>query len=160
MKIRFESDDNLLLNKTVKFHNLAVIVRSVFQECSKYYTQVFFRWMFLWVIKLIKYEKNDISEGIDLNKTGASKEYMAWHYWHFKDIGYKFQPQVCNKCHDISMMVYDLNDFMILNIKDADYRCILWNVTRNAINSLHNYKLKDKRTLWIWILVIIKHLLK
>ena len=96
---------------------------------------------------MIKYEKNDISEGIDLNKTGASKEYMAWHYWHFKDIGYKFQPQVCNKCHDISMMVYDLNDFMILNIKDADYRCILWNVTRNAINSLHNYKLKDKRTL-------------
>ena len=43
MKIRFESDDNLLLNKTVKFHNLAVVVRSVFQECSKYYTQVFFR---------------------------------------------------------------------------------------------------------------------
>ena len=32
---------------------------------------------------------------------------MFCHYWYFKDIGYKFEPHVCNRCHDISMMVYE-----------------------------------------------------
>ena len=41
MKIKFNSDDNLSLNKTLKFHNLTIVVRSVFQEDGKYYPQVF-----------------------------------------------------------------------------------------------------------------------
>ena len=41
MKIKFNSDDNLPLNKILKLHNLAVIVRLVFQEDNKYYPQVF-----------------------------------------------------------------------------------------------------------------------
>ena len=41
MKIKFNSNDNLPLNKPLKFHNLTVIVRSVFQEDSKYYPQLF-----------------------------------------------------------------------------------------------------------------------
>ena len=44
---------------------------------------------------------------------------MICHYWYFKDIGHKFQSYVCNKWHAISMMVYDLNDFMILNKKEV-----------------------------------------
>ena len=40
-KIRFESDDNLSLNKTLKLHILIVIVRSVFEEDGKYYRQIF-----------------------------------------------------------------------------------------------------------------------
>ena len=41
MKIKFNSDDNRSLNKTLRLHNLTIIVRSVFQEDSKYYPQVF-----------------------------------------------------------------------------------------------------------------------
>ena len=41
MKIRFNWDDNLPLNKTLKLHNLTVIARSVFKEYGKYYPQVF-----------------------------------------------------------------------------------------------------------------------
>ena len=41
MKIRFESDDNLLLNEILKLHMLTVIVRSVFEEDAKFYSQVF-----------------------------------------------------------------------------------------------------------------------
>ena len=40
MKIKFNSDDNLPLNKILKFHNLTVIVRSAFED-GKYYPQVF-----------------------------------------------------------------------------------------------------------------------
>ena len=38
---------------------------------------------------------------------------MICHYWYFKDIGYKFEPYVCNRCHDISMMAYELENTAI-----------------------------------------------
>ena len=41
MKIKFNSDDDLPLNKILKLHNLTIIVRSVFEEDDKYYPQVF-----------------------------------------------------------------------------------------------------------------------
>ena len=41
IKIRFESDDNLPLNKTLKLHILIVNVRSVFEKDGKYYRQIF-----------------------------------------------------------------------------------------------------------------------
>ena len=42
MKIRFESDDNLPLNKILTFYKKTVIARSAFEEDGKYYPQVFF----------------------------------------------------------------------------------------------------------------------
>ena len=41
MKIKFNSDNNLLLNKPLKFHNITIIIRSVFKEDDKLYLQVF-----------------------------------------------------------------------------------------------------------------------
>ena len=41
MTIKFNSDDNLPLNKPLKLHNLTIIVRSVFEESGKYYPQTF-----------------------------------------------------------------------------------------------------------------------
>ena len=41
MRIKFNSDDDLPLNKTLKLRNLTIIVRSVFEEDGKYYPQVF-----------------------------------------------------------------------------------------------------------------------
>ena len=41
MKIKFNSDDDLPLNKLLKLHNLTIIVRSVFEEDGKYYPQLF-----------------------------------------------------------------------------------------------------------------------
>ena len=97
---------------------------------------------------MLQYERIDISEGIDLNKSDKSKECMICHYWYFKDIGCKYQPYVCNKCHDSSMVVYDLKDFVILNIKDVDYRCYIFNISKNdAINLLNNSVLDTKGVL-------------
>ena len=41
MKIKFNSDDDLSLNKTLRIYNLTIIVRSIFEEDGKYYPQVF-----------------------------------------------------------------------------------------------------------------------
>ena len=45
--------------------------------------------MFIWVIKMLQYERIYISEGIDIDKSNKSKECMIYYSWYFKDIGYK-----------------------------------------------------------------------
>ena len=41
MKIKFNSDDDLPLNKPLKLHLMTVTIRSVFEEDGKLYPQVF-----------------------------------------------------------------------------------------------------------------------
>ena len=41
MKTKFNSDDNLLLNKPIKFHLMTITIRSVFEEDGKLYPQLF-----------------------------------------------------------------------------------------------------------------------
>ena len=41
MKFKFDSDDNLPLNKQLKFHNITITIRSVFEKDAKLYPQVF-----------------------------------------------------------------------------------------------------------------------
>ena len=54
---------------------------------------------------------------------------------------------VLNGSHDLSVMVCELDDFMILNIKGVDYKCFVFNMNKNtAINLLNNSKLDDKGT--------------
>ena len=95
---------------------------------------------------MLQYEKIDISKRIDTNKTIASKECMLCHY--FKDAGFKFEPHVCNKCHDVLMTAYELKNIAILNVKGVDFRCILWGISRDeAVNRLNNSVLEDKGVL-------------
>ena len=61
----------------------------------------------------------------------------------FLDKGFNFQPHVFNGCHDLLMMSMKLSDNAILNIKDADYRCIISRISKNeAINLMQNIDLK------------------
>ena len=41
MKIKFDTDNDLSLNKSLKMSVLTVIVRSIFEEDDKFYPQVF-----------------------------------------------------------------------------------------------------------------------
>ena len=41
MKIKFNSDDELPLNKTIEIRNMTIVIKAVFSENSKYYPQVF-----------------------------------------------------------------------------------------------------------------------
>ena len=94
---------------------------------------------------MLQYERINVSEGIDIDKSNKSKETMLCHYWYFKDIGFKFQPYACNRCHDLSMMIYDLDDFMVLNIRGVNYKCFVCNMSKNtAIKLLNNSQLDDK----------------
>ena len=73
---------------------------------------------------MLRNQKIDASEGIDINKTSASKECELFRYWFFKDIGFKFQEPVCNKCHDVLTIAHSLKDIALLSAKVNTYRCI------------------------------------
>ena len=49
---------------------------------------------------MLEYDRIDISEGTDVNKTSASKEFDICHYWYFKDIGLRCEAYLCNGSHD------------------------------------------------------------
>ena len=50
---------------------------------------------------MLENERIDISEGIDINKPNLSKEGGICHYCYFKDMGFKYEPYLCNGCHDL-----------------------------------------------------------
>ena len=62
-----------------------------------------------------------------------------------KDVGFKFEPHVCNKCHDVLMTAYELKNIAISNVKGVDFRYILWGISRDeAVNRLVNSVLEDR----------------
>ena len=105
---------------------------------------------------MLDYNRIDVSEGICVFKWNELKECMICQYCYFLDCNYKHEPETCDGSHDISVIW--VKNIAILNIKGGDYRCAICNVTRNdAINIFNNPKLDHKGSLWIWILVQIKH---
>ena len=97
---------------------------------------------------MLEYGKFDASEGIDINKRNASKECELCHYWFFKDVGFKFEEHVCNKCHDLLTIAYSLKDIAILNAKGATFRCILMGISKNkGLKRLNNSVTYDRGVL-------------
>ena len=45
--------------------------------------------------------RTDVSEGIDVNKASSLKESDIYHYWYFRNYSFKFQPNVCDRYHDL-----------------------------------------------------------
>ena len=70
---------------------------------------------------MISYERIDKSEGIDFNKGENSVKCIICNYYYFKYSGFKYQPYVCNVCHDFSMTLENLSDFFVVTIENVDY---------------------------------------
>ena len=62
---------------------------------------------------MIYFDRIDVSEWIGFNKIIKSKECNICHYWHFLNKDFKFQPNVCNRCHDLLMMSMNLSNIAI-----------------------------------------------
>ena len=94
---------------------------------------------------MLEYDRTDISEGVDVNKINASKEYGICHYWYFKDIGFKYKPYSCNGCHDLMKKAINFNDVAIVSIKGNDYRIHFWYMSKSdTINIMKKYNLNEK----------------
>ena len=95
------------------------------------------------------YYKIFLEKGLYKDKTSASKECHICQYWYILNYSFKFQQNVCNRCHDLSVMSMNLKDIAILNIIGSDYCCIISLITKNeAIKLMQNADLTEKsRTL-------------
>ena len=94
---------------------------------------------------MLRYQKIYVLEGIDINKTSASKECELCHYWFFKDIGFKFEKHVCNKCHDLLTIAHSLKDIALLKVKGATFRGLLMGISKNkGLKRLNNSVTYDK----------------
>ena len=94
---------------------------------------------------MLYFDRIDVSEGTDVNKTSNSKKCHVCQYLYFLNKGFKFQPNVSNRCHDLLMMSMNRRDIAILNIKSDDYWCINSVVSKSeAINLMQNINLTEK----------------
>ena len=50
------------------------------------------------ISQMLYFDRIEVSKGIDVNKTSASKECDLCHYWYFLNYSFQFQLNVCNRC--------------------------------------------------------------
>ena len=94
---------------------------------------------------MLEYDKIDISEVIDINKTNASKECGSCHYWYFLDRSFNYEPHLCKGFHDLMRKAMNFNDAAIASIKGNDYRIHFWYMSKSdAISIMDNSKLNEK----------------
>ena len=95
---------------------------------------------------MLQYERIDSSKGIDVNKINLSKECDICRYWYFKDIGFKYEPYLCNGCQDLMQKAMGFNNVAIVFIKENAYRNHFWYMSKgNEINIMSGSNLVDKR---------------
>ena len=93
--------------------------------------------------KILEYDRIDFSEGIDINKTNASKECDICHFCFFLDKNINYKPYLCNGCHDLMQKAINFNYVADISIKGNDYRTCSWYMSRNdAINIIKSFNLK------------------
>ena len=94
---------------------------------------------------MLEYDRIDISQGIDVNKTCLSKECYICHYWFFKDIGFKYESYLSNGCHELIQKAMSFNNVAIVYAKGSAYRIHFWYISKDdPINIVNGFKLVDK----------------
>ena len=71
---------------------------------------------------MIEYERIDISERIDVDKTNKSKECMLCHYWYFLNKNFSYGPYLCDGCYNIMQKSVDFKNIAIVRIRKSAYR--------------------------------------
>ena len=70
----------------------------------------------------------------------------------FLDKGFKYEPYLCNGCHDLMEEAMNFNDVAIVPIKRNDYRIHFWYMSKDdAINIMKNSNLNRIRIIMIFV---------
>ena len=94
---------------------------------------------------MLEYDRIDISEGIDMDKTNKSIECDICQYCYFLDKNFNYEKYLCNGCHDLMQKAMNFNDVAIVSIKGNDNRVHFWYMSKDeAISIMHNSSLNEK----------------
>ena len=99
--------------------------------------------------KMLEYDRLDIVEGIDVDKTNESKECMVCHYWYFLNKNFSYGPYFCDGWYNIMQKSINFENIAVVHIKKNAYRIYFLGMSkREAKKSMINSNLIDKKVLY------------
>ena len=94
---------------------------------------------------MLKYDRIDISEGTDVNRTDRSKECMLCHYWYFLNKNLSYGPYLSDGCYNIMQKSVNFKNIAIVPIRKSAYRIYFPYMSKHeAKKSMINCNLIDK----------------
>ena len=89
---------------------------------------------------MLEYDRIDISKGVDVIKRLWYLSLLV-----FKDVSFKYEPYLCNGCHDLMQKAMSFNNVAIVYVKGNAYRIHFWYMSKDdAINIMNSSNLVDK----------------
>ena len=85
---------------------------------------------------MLKFDRIDISGGIDVDKRNKSKECKFCHYWYFLNKNFRYGPYLCDGCYDISQKLTDFKNIAIFHIKKTVYRIYFQHMSKHEAKKL------------------------
>ena len=105
---------------------------------------------------MLEYDRIDISDGIDVDKTDRSKECTFCHYYYFLDKNFKYGPYLSDGCYDIVKRSTDFRNITIVHIKKSAYRSSFSYINKHKAKKLiKNFIQLIRREIWSIAKIII-----
>ena len=106
---------------------------------------------------MLEYNRIDISERTDTNKTNTSKDCEICHYWYFLSKYFNYEPYLCNGFHNLLQKAMNFHDVAIVFIEVSDYRIDIWYLSKeNEIGIMNSYKINEKSGLLYFFVLKIE----
>ena len=94
---------------------------------------------------MLEYDRIDLSEGIDVNKTINSRECSFCHYYYFLDINFNYQKYLSDGCHNMSMKANSMQNLAIIYSDSNEYRINFTFIDLNEATYLLNNSNKNSK---------------
>ena len=138
------ADDNISLNKKLKFPTLTIIIRLFFKMVINYRLKS--NWMNVCMnYKMLEYDRLNISEGIDVDMSDKSNECMLCPYWYFLNKNFSYGPYLCDGYYDIMQKSIKFKNIAIVHVRKSAYRIYFQHMSKHEAKKLmENSNLIDK----------------
>ena len=87
---------------------------------------------------MLKYDRVDISEGTDVDKTNESRECKFCHYWYFLNKNFSYGPFTCDGCYNMVQKSTDFKNIAIVHIKKIAYRIYFQHMSKHEAKKIIN----------------------
>ena len=94
---------------------------------------------------MLEYDRIDISEGIDVNKTSNSRECSLCKFYYFLNKNFNYQMYLCDGCHDMSMKAKSMQNVALIYHGGNTYRINFVFMSKNDAFNLKNSIIIDKK---------------
>ena len=87
-------------------------------------------------MKMLEYDKIDVSERIVVDKTDKSKECMLCHYWYFLHKNFTYGPFLCDGCYIIMQKSNNFKNVASIYINKSAYRIHFQDMSKREAKKL------------------------